>query len=144
MNNYTIETMDSQYEELETYLNQELTDYGVAEAGGNKPKYIFCCIKDSKHKYIGGIKGYAMLNLFYISQLYVDENHRNIGLGKKLLTEIENVAKNHGCNTIRLDTLNKKSHSFYIKYGFEKTIEIKEYMKGFDLLFFHKRVSENT
>lgn len=143
MNNYSFETVDSKFEELEKYLNEELIDYGVAEAGGNKPKYIYCSIKDNQQKFVGGIKGYVMLNLFYISQLFVDENHRNIGLGKKLLSEIENVAKIHGCSTIRLDTLNKKSHSFYIKSGFEKTLEIKEYMKGFDLLFFHKHINES-
>jgi len=143
MNNYSFETIDSKYEELEKYLNQGLIDYGVIEAGGNKPKYIFCCIKDDQHKIIGGIKGYAMLNLFYISQLFVDEKHRKKGLGKKLISEIENAAKNHDCNIIRLDTLNEKSHSFYVKSGFEKTLEIKEYMKGFDLLFFHKHINES-
>lgn len=143
MNTYSFETIDSKFEELEKYLNEGLIEYGVAEAGGNKPKYIYCSIKDNQHKFVGGIKGYAMLNLFYISQLFVDENHRNIGLGKKLLSEIETVAKNHGCSTLRLDTLNKKSHSFYIKSGFEKTLEIKEYMKGFDLLFFHKHINES-
>jgi len=143
MNNYSIETLDSNYEELEKYLNEELINYGVAEAGGSKPKYMCCYIKDDQHKFIAGIKGYAMLDLFFISQLFVDENHRNIGLGKKLLSEIEVIAKNLACNTIRLDTFNKKSHSFYEKSGFEKTLEIKDYMKGFDLLFFHKYINQS-
>lgn len=143
MNNYSFEIIDSKYEELEKYLSEELIRYGVTEAGGNNPKYIYCGIKDNQQNFIGGIKGYTILNLFYISQLFVDEKHRNIGLGKKLLSEIENVAKNHGCNTIRLDTLNEKSHSFYIRNGFEKTMEIKEYMKGFDLLFFHKHINQS-
>jgi len=141
MNNYSFETIDSNYEELEKYLNDELISYGVNEADGNRPEYIYCYIKDRRHKIIGGIKGYAMFNLFYISKLFVDEKHRNIGLGRKLLTEIENVAIKHSCNTIRLDTLNKKSHSFYLNYGFEKTMEIKDYMEGFDLLFFHKNIN---
>lgn len=143
MNEYSIKTVESKHEELDKYLSQQLIDYGVAEAGGNRPKYIYCSIKDSQGNYIAGIKGYAILNLFYISQLFVDKKHRNIGLGNKLLTEIENVAINHGCNTMRLDTLNNKSHSFYTKYGFEKTLEIKEYMKGFDLLFFHKHINSS-
>ena len=141
MNNYSFKTIDSEYEALEKYLNKELIDYGITEAAGNSPKYIYCGIKDSQQNYIGGLKGYAMLNLFFISQLFVDENHRNIGLGKKLLSKTERVAQNQGCNVIRLDTLNKKSHDFYIKAGFEKTIEIKQYMKGFDLLFFHKHIN---
>lgn len=141
MNDYSLEIIDSKHEELEKYLNEGLIGYGVTETAGNRPKYIYCGIKDNQHKYIGGIKGYAMLDLFYISHLFVDENHRNIGLGKKLLSEIENVAKTNGCSVIRLDTLNKKSHSFYMKSGFKKTLEINEYMKGFDLLFFHKNIN---
>ena len=41
MNNYSFETINSKFEELEKYLNEELIDYDVAEAGGNKPKYIY-------------------------------------------------------------------------------------------------------
>lgn len=144
MNDYSFEIIESKHEELDKYLSDELIGYGVAEANGNSPKYIYCCIKDAKENIIGGIKGYAMLNMFYISQIFVDEKHRNIGLGQKLLSEIEIVAINHDCKTIRLDTLNKKSHSFYIKAGFDKTITINEYMKGFDLLFFHKHISKNA
>ncbi len=140
MNNYFFEIIESKYEKLEKYLSEELKSYGVSEAGGNGPKYIYCGIKDVQQNIVGGIKGYAMLNLFFISQLFVDKKHRNIGLGQKLLSEIEVVAKDYGCNTLRLDTLNDKSHSFYVKAGFEKTITIKEYMKGFDLLFFHKYI----
>ena len=141
MQNYSIKTLDSNCDDLDKYLDEELISYGVAEAGGHKPKYMCCYIKDDQHRFIGGIKGYVMLDLFYISQLFVDEKYRNIGLGKNLLSEIEVIAKKHACNTIRLDTLNKRSHSFYIKSGFKKTLEIKGYMKGFDLLFFHKDIN---
>ena len=143
MNNYSFVTTESKNEALEKYLNDELINYGVAESGGHRPKYIYCGIKDTQKNYIGGIKGYAMLD-FFISQLFVDKHHRNTGLGRELVSKIESVAKDHGCNVIRLDTLNKQSHDFYLKSGFENTVTIKEYMKGFDLLFFHKHISQNT
>jgi len=141
MKNYSFETIDAKHEELDKYLNDKLIEYGISEANGNSPVYLYCCIKDKKGNIIGGIKGYAMLEMFYISQLFVEEKYRNIGLGTKLLSKIETVAINHNCNIIRLDTLNNKSHAFYIKSGYEKTVTISEYMKGFDLLFFHKHIT---
>jgi len=143
MKNYSFEISESNNDQLDKYLNKELINYGIAEAKGNRPKYIYCSINDANNHIIGGIKGYAMLNMFYISQLFVNEKHRGIGLGKKLLSEIEVVAKKHNCKIIRLDTLNRKSHDFYEKSGFEKTITIHEYMNGFDLLFFHKNINKN-
>ena len=144
MYNYSFTKTDTENAVLDQYLNDELLKYGVAEAGGNSPRYLYCGVKDAQEKYIGGIKGYVMLDLFFISQLFVDQKHRNIGLGSELVSKIEGVAKDHGCNVIRLDTLNKKSHDFYIKAGFEKTVIIKDYMKGFDLMFFHKYIGQKT
>ncbi len=84
--------------------------------------------------------GYKALNIFFITQLYVENDYRNNGYGCKLLDAIENKAKLLGCNLLRLNTLNKKTVSLYTKAGFEETNRIIDYMDGFDLFYYHKNI----
>jgi ribosomal protein S18 acetylase RimI-like enzyme len=36
--------------------------------------------------------------------MFVSPTHRGIGLGRKLLAELEEIAVRHGCSVVRLDT----------------------------------------
>ena len=56
-----------------------------------------------------------------ISNLYVDQNHRNLGIAKLLLKEAELLAKQKQCNIITLNSYldNETAHDIYIKEGFE-------------------------
>ena len=84
--------------------------------------------------------GYKSINLFFVTQLYVEDKYRNNGYGYKLLSAIEDKAKLLGCNLLRLNTLNKKTASLYTRSGFKKTISIINYMNGFDLIYYHKNI----
>ena len=73
-----------------------------------------------------GIAGYWVLRMLYcgryiqVSSFIVDEEKRGFGIGKKILREIEKIAKKLNCEKIVLDsfTENKKSHSLYFKEDF--------------------------
>jgi GNAT superfamily N-acetyltransferase len=81
--------------------------------------------------YVGGemvgIAGYWILTRFYsdkyvqVGNMVVDEKHRNLGIGKKILNFIETEGKKQGCHHFILDSRldNKKSHDFYLREGFE-------------------------
>jgi ribosomal protein S18 acetylase RimI-like enzyme len=81
------------------------------------------------------IAGYWLARMLYcgrylqISNFIVDENFRSLGLGKKLLKELEKIAINECCNKIVLDsyTENKQSHSLY--YGENYYIRGLHFMK---------------
>lgn len=55
----------------------------------------------------------------YIDSLCIDENYRGIGLGSKLLAEIEKTAKDKGCYLIHLDTFDFQAKEFYEKHGYK-------------------------
>lgn len=75
---------------------------------------------------IVGVTGYWLLHLLYcgrflqISSFIVDENKRSLGIGKKILAEIDKIGKKLNCDKIVLDSYieNKKSHSLYFREGF--------------------------
>lgn len=140
MDQFTLETTELENEEVEKYLSDSILSYGVGQMNGEKPLKAYCSLKDKNRNIIGSIMGYKSLNLFFITQLYVESKYRNNGYGYKLLSAIENKAKSLGCNLLRLNTLNKKTSSLYARAGFKKTNSIVNYMNGFDLLYYHKNI----
>ncbi len=81
-----------------------------------------------------GASGYWVLLMLYCgryiqaSNLVVDQKHRSIGVGKKLLDYIEKIGRELDCHKVVLDsyTENKKSHSLYYREGF--------YIRGFHFM----------
>lgn len=62
------------------------------------------------------------------SNFVVDESLRGLGIGKKLLESLEEIARSHDCQKFVLDshTENRKSHPFYFECGF--------YIRGFHFM----------
>lgn len=55
---------------------------------------------------------------FYIEEIYIDKNFRNLGVGQQLFDFIENYAKENACEFIETTAVSKdyeKLLSFYIK-----------------------------
>jgi ribosomal protein S18 acetylase RimI-like enzyme len=60
-----------------------------------------------------------MKNEASVWRLAVDHNARKMGIGKKLMQEVEYYAKTKNCNNVSLITGNEQSKAFYKKIGYE-------------------------
>lgn len=58
-----------------------------------------------------------------VDELVVDARHRDRGVGRLLMEEIEKVARNFGCRRLDLESAAHRTpaHEFYRGLGFEKT-----------------------
>lgn len=58
-----------------------------------------------------------------IQELYVDERHRQQGIGKLLINYIEKQLRNDQCRSFEVTSQNKRlqTHTFYQALGFEQT-----------------------
>lgn len=116
-----------------------VVSYGESLVQGNKPKkYVFHLIEDEQ--LIGGVVGAIQFNRYYLSHIWISENHRNRGKGSKLLSSCEENLRILGCNSIILETLNKQAVSFYLQNGYTPISEITEYVQGFDLVHLLKEI----
>lgn len=107
-------------------MNQALKD--VDEMNG------FFSVAEYSNKLIGFIYGVVVENkeiVFHnlthnpgkdgwIGIVFVDENHRTIGLGKHLVSEAKKSFIKKGCTSVRLivDSENQNAINFYNKLGF--------------------------
>jgi GNAT superfamily N-acetyltransferase len=59
-------------------------------------------------------------NTPFINMLYLNENYRNKGIGKALITFWENEMKRNGCHLVMTSTLsNENAQHFYRKLGYK-------------------------
>lgn len=140
MDKLKFDTYKEDNSELDQYLSDSIFSYGIDQLKGCEPRKFYCCYRDNNGKLVAGIAGTATLNLFFVSYLFVESEYRNNGLGSKLLSEIEKLAVQSGCNILRLNTLNKKAHNIYLRSGFVETVKIPNYLNGFDMVYYHKSI----
>ncbi len=77
------------------------------------------------------IKLHRAKKQMFIEDLIVDENYRNKGIGKALLQDAVNYARNNDCEVIELTSYidNDKAHKFYQNNGFIKhSYKFKQYL----------------
>lgn len=80
------------------------------------------------NKMIAYYSGYTSMNLyhsgkvFYLQIIIVDENYRNLGIGKKIIDDIMDISSSEKCKAIELDSafFRESAHRFYTNLGFRK------------------------
>lgn len=124
----------TQMEEVEVQLDSNLRiGYFNTDEGKNSTKkalrkrnVIFLVAEDDNNCVIGFIFGKLLREVWwnyrpvaFINDFIVDSNYRRQGIGTKLVTEFENIAKQQGAFYIRLLAFptNMPAVNFYKKHG---------------------------
>lgn len=76
-------------------------------------------IRDDSKNIIGGIYGASFIGTMEIRAIVVDEQHRNKGIGIKLMEIVEEEARIRKCSKIILDTFSFQAPEFYQKLGYK-------------------------
>lgn len=76
-------------------------------------------------KFVGGVHGSVTEDSMYIGLLVVDEDYKGNGIGKNLMSKIEERAKELNVYSINLGTVEFQAEKFYDKLGY-KIVFIKE------------------
>lgn len=87
-------------------------------------------IRNDSGELLGGVYGVVFWDWLYIDLLWVSESLRGTGSGAKLLSNIENQAKQKGIHRFRLGTTSFQALEFYIKMGYQVCGEIEDLPPG--------------
>ncbi|MGV1049973.1 MAG: GNAT family N-acetyltransferase [Solirubrobacterales bacterium] len=84
---------------------------------------------------LGGVR-HLDTEVAEVKSMYVSPAHRGIGLGRRILAELERIAAEHGCQAVRLDTSNYLSEAIglYRSAGYAEVPAYNENPKA-DLWF---------
>jgi len=114
----------NQYDEQE-FLNtvriNGLLKYNMAKTKGKLKEpdiQMMKVARDENGIIIGGIAGSTYLSSLEIEVLWVSKAYRGQNIASQLLEEIENEAKEAGCQLAHLTTYSFQAPQFYQKNGF--------------------------
>lgn len=117
MNGYSIEYLDSLPENIDKFVhNGHINDEKKNGIVCNYKPFYFVIKNNSE--IIAALTAYTAFSEIYIDDLWVSPNHRKLGIGRKLLLEVERSFSGKGYNNINLVTSQFQAPEFYKKCGY--------------------------
>lgn len=105
---------------------------------GERDKEFSIFLKNDVGKIVGGMQNFLDSESIYIDILWVEENIQKHGYGTKLLNAAEEEAIKNGCTFSLVDTWDFQAEGFYLKNGYERIGELKNYWSGHSKIFLRK------
>ena len=99
------------------FINQAFSDYAIkCDVDLNFEEY--CFVAENEGEVVGAITGRAYYNEVHIGDLIVDEKHRRLKVGSKLVAAVEEAYAGKGYDKITLTTFGFQAPEFYKKLGY--------------------------
>ena len=105
-------------ESIGDFIHSEFSRYGEQnEVVLNYDEFCFVA-EDDEGKIVGAVTGRAYYNEVHIGDLIVAENRRRGGLGRRLVSAVEDCYRGKGYDVITLTTFGFQAPVFYQKLGY--------------------------
>ena len=111
-------------------LEDRLYDHNRRATGQDDGKWLGFVAMDDDAVQVGAIAGYSWAGMVEIKQLWVDENRRGHGLGRRLLEAAIAEAMDRGCQSIWALSYTFQAPGLYEKFGFIRVAELADWPPG--------------
>ena len=112
-------------DELEQRLDAGLDEYNLQATGLGDQRKITVRVDDEHGELIGGLRGWTWGTCAGISLLWIREDARRDGWGRRLVAAAERVARERGCRQIVVSSFTFQAPGFYESCGFVETGRIE-------------------
>lgn len=75
--------------------------------------------RDTRSELVGAMVGSVSYGWLHVEMLWVRDEHRNRGLGTRIMLSAEQTAGARGCHGAWLDTSSEPAHRFYLALGYQ-------------------------
>ena len=138
MGGYRITIDDAPKSEDMQALSAGLTEHALPWTGapGFRPVAVF--LRDDAGGLAGGVWGYINWNWLQIGLVWLSEELRGDGYGRRRIGEMERLGRERGCRYAHLDTFSYQARPFYERLGYEVFTELDDYPAGHRRYFMKK------
>lgn len=119
------------------FLNAKLREYNntvsphhLASRQEGAIQHLQIIAEDDAKQWIGGLDAELCWNWLFVNKLWVDESHRQEGIGSNLLAGAEREAIERGCIHAYLTTFKFQARIFYEKHGYRVVGMLEDYPPG--------------
>ena len=121
-------------------IGQGINEYNTKLAGDDKDQRICFAVQGPDQEIVGGVVAAIYWDWLYIDLMWLQEDLRGHGYGSRLLTQVENEAKQRGAKNAYLDTFSFQAPDFYKKHGYQVFGELHEFPHGHQRYFLTKQL----
>ncbi len=121
-------------------IGQGITDYNTQRAGDDQGQNLCFVLQSPDKEIVGGVIGATHWNWFYINLMWIKEELRGRGYGRRLLTLAEEEARKRGAKHAYLDTFSFQAPGFYQKYGYQVFGELSDFPEGHQRYYLTKQL----
>lgn len=107
---------------------------------GERDKEFSIFLKDESGKVCGGLQAFLDTESIYIDTLWIEEAKQKQGYGTKLLEAVQQEAIKNQCKYLTVDTWDFQAEDFYLKNGYERLGEVKNYWLGHSKITLRKKI----
>ena len=123
------------------FLEDRLYDFNKAKTGITDGRSLGVFLRDEAENIVAGAAGHTWGETCELRQVWVAEDLRGRGLGRRLIAEAEAEAIRRGCLQLVLTTHSFQALRFYRKLGFHVVSELPHYPRGHSQLVLRKHLS---
>ena len=107
-----------------------ISDFNRQHAGDDNPRRLCFVVKGLDQVIVGGVIGITYWDWLSIDLIWVKEELRGRGYGHRLLTLIEDAARQRGARHVHLDTFSFQAPDFYKRHGYRVFGELQDFPPG--------------
>ena len=123
------------------FIEQRVQDFNIGHIGYDDSRRLAVFIRDAHDQIVGGIVGYTCWSWLAIDFLWVKEDLRGQGFGKRLLEVAEKQALDAGCLQALVDTFDFQAPGFYERHGYVLFGALDGFAGRYRRLYYRKRLA---
>ena len=117
-----------------------ISAYNDQHGGDSKGQLLCFVLQGPGEEVVGGVIGETHWDWLYINLMWIREDLRKQGYGKRLLELAEDEARKRGAKNAYLDTFSFQAPDFYQKYGYRVFGELKDFPEGQQRYYCRKKL----
>jgi N-acetylglutamate synthase-like GNAT family acetyltransferase len=137
---YSVVYVDNPEESAWGIIGRGVGNYNRQQTGDYVFQRLCFVLQTPDQEIVGGVIAETYWEWLYIDLLWVKEELRGRGYGHRLLTAVEQEARQHGAKNAYLDTFSFQSPDFYAQHGYEVFGELKDFPPGHQRYFLTKQL----
>lgn len=139
-NDFQILYDETPEEEAWGIIGRGVAGYNKEQAGYNDFQRLCYILKSPDGSVVGGVLGETYWEWLYVDLLWVREDLRKQGFGRRLMERAEEEAKQRGARHAYLDTFTFQAPVFYEKLGYQAFGELENFPPGHTRFFMRKEL----
>lgn len=117
-----------------------ISSYNKEQAGDDSSEMLCFVLKDPDQQVVGGFIGSTHYEWLQVDLMWVKEDLRGRGFGRRLLQFAEDEARRRGAKNAYLDTFSFQAPDFYKKHGYQVFGELRDFPPGHQRYYLTKQL----